>query len=268
MSRFSKNKVIVVIVLLIVVISGIIWQVYLHLINKPDLPVDIEISQTTEAVETTAQSITVATDDLLTNYPTEAWNLDVSNEDAFIESDGEQLYEDFTSDGRSIKYEDGVYVKDTLTQDADIISEVIDMLAKKNMPKPYRIDSTEQDSIYVIYNGRGYMFRSDGSQVMPEVEESHEITTAYETEEESTVAELEEPGVGLDAEDAFNNEYGDVSAWVQEQIDGVSSDELYVHPYEQTSDGEWLYRDSRDRSMYKIVYDAEGRMSSIERYSN
>lgn len=268
MSRFSKNKVIVLIILLVIVISGIIWQVYIRLINKPDLPVDVEVSQTTEAVETTEQSTTGVTDDLLTNYPTEAWNLDVSNEDAFIESDDEQLYEDFTSDGRSIKYEEGVYVKDTLTQDADILSEVIDMLTRKNMPKPYRIDSTEQDSIYVVYNGRGYMFRSDGSQVMPEVEESHETTTAYETEEGSTAAELEEPGIGLDAEDVFNNEYGDVSAWVQEQIDGVSSDELYVHPYEQTPDGEWLYRDSRDRSMYKIVYDAEGRMSSIERYSN
>lgn len=268
MSGFSKNKVIVIIVLLVIVISGIIWQVYSHFINKPDLPVDVEVSQTTEAVETTTQSTTEETGDLLTNYPTEAWNLDVSNEDVFIESDDEQLYEDFTSDGRSIKYEDGVYVKDTLTQDAGILSEVIDMLARKNMPKPYRIDSTEQDSIYVIYNGRGYMFRSDGSQVMPEVEESHETTTAYETVEESTTAELEEPDIGLDAEDAFNNEYGDVSAWVQEQIDGVSSDELYVHPYEQTSDGEWLYRDSRDRSMYKIVYDAEGRMSSVEHYSN
>lgn len=268
MSRFSKNKVIVLIVLLVIVLGGIIWQVYVHLINKPDLSVDVEVSQTTEVVETTEQNTEEATGDLLTNYHTEAWNLDVSNEDAFIESDDEQLYEDFTSDGRSIKYEDGVYVKDTLTQDADIISEVIDMLERKNMPMPYRIDSTEQDSIYVIYNGRGYMFRSDGSQVMPEVEESYETTTAYETEEENTTAELEEPGIGLDAEDAFNNEYGDVSAWVQEQIDGVSSDELYVHPYEQTSDGEWLYRDSRDRSMYKVVYDAEGRMSSIERYSN
>lgn len=268
MSRFSKNKVIMIIVLLVIVISGIIWRVYSHLINKPDLPVGVEVSQTTEAAEATEQSTTEVTGDLLTNYPTEEWNLDVSNEDAFIESDGEQLYEDFTSDGRSIKYEDGVYVKDTLTQDADILNDVIDMLARKNMPMPYRIDSTEQDSIYVIYNGRGYMFRSDGSQVMLEEEESYETTTAYETEEESTVAELEEPGIGLDAEDAFNNEYGDVSAWVQEQIDGVSSDELYVHPYEQTSDGEWLYRDSRDRSMYKIVYDAEGRMSSVECYSN
>lgn len=268
MSRFSKNKVIVLIVLLVIVLCGIIWQVYSHLINKPDLPVDIEVSQTTEAVETTAQSTTEVTGDLLTNYPTEAWDLDVSNEDAFIESDDEQLYEDFTSDGRSIKYENGIYVKDTLIQDAGILNEVIDMLARKNMPMPYRIDSTEQNSIYVIYNGRGYMFRSDGSQVMPEVEESRETTTAYETEEWSTAVELEEPGIGLDAEDAFNNEYGDVSAWVQEQIDGVSSDELYVHPYEQTSDGEWLYRDSRDRSMYKIVYDADGRMSSIERYSN
>lgn len=268
MSRFSKNKVIVLIVLLVIVLCGIIWQVYSRLINKPDLPVDVETSQTTEAVEATGQSTTEVTGGLLTNYPTEVWNLDVSNEDAFIESDDEQLYEDFTLDGKSIKYEDGVYVKDILTQDADILSEVIDMLTRKNMPKPYRIDSTEQDSIYVIYNGRGYMFRSDGSQVMPEVEESRETTTAYETEEWSTAVELEEPGIGLDAEDAFNNEYGDVSAWVQEQIDGVSSDELYVHPYEQTSDGEWLYRDSRDRSMYKIVYDADGRMSSIERYSN
>lgn len=228
--------------------------------------------------ETTGEPIEVEESSYVSNYESLPWEMEIFNNDTFVESDSEQIYDDFTNDGISVKYNDDVYLKSTLDVDEKRITDIIDMLWQKGMPTPYRIDSADQDTIYIIYNGRGYMFMSDGTQqnINTEVTDETESDTEYviDTPPETIAEEteqglpiLEEPDVGLDAEDAFREEYGDMCEWVQEKVDGFRSSDIYIHPYEQTEDGEWLYQDSRDKVIYIVIYNSYGERSDIEQYN-
>lgn len=76
---------------------------------------------------------------------------------------------------------------------------------------------------------------------------------------------FESPTEEVTAED-YTRTHEELCRWVQSAIDGFSTSKLYVSAYEQLSNGDWVFIDSRDKCKYVINYDGNGFPYNVEYY--
>lgn len=261
----NKGKFFIVCVSLIVSIICVVLILYYY--NKDVADVNKIESSAVESIESTTDINVIEVEET-----TEHIEIVEENTESFIVSDSEPLYHDFLNENVAKKYADGIYLKSTLTVDEDVLNDVIELLSKKNVPLPYRIDTVSDNYIYIIHDERGYGFDFSGNQNIVEDESSiqdnsDEIDESKYDNVEETESEEDELEEVVDFEDIFIEEYGDICVWVQEQIDGYKSESQFVHPHEEINEGVWSFKDSRDGSVYIINYDTFGEPSSVEHYN-
>lgn len=61
-------------------------------------------------------------------------------------------------------------------------------------------------------------------------------------------------------------EIGDLCDYVQKEVDGYLLKDRYIYPDESLEDGSYVFKDTRDKAKYIILYNSNGRKIGVEYY--